>query len=211
MERKVVVVRSKLERILHRLDGRGQQHPLMPEAIWSREVDALIRELDWCGHEGETAVIAVMAGLHLCNDHLDVSHSFAQLIEQDATGAYWHGIMHRMEGDFSNGKYWFYQAGKHPAMQASAERIALALRDDLNPEAAPPGRIRQHMLDFRDQSAWSPSVFTDVVQWQQGRALDPEFRSMLERIQAIEARVLLSETLRMCSSIIDSLTEDARR
>ncbi len=38
----------------------------------------------------------------------------------DAPGSFWHGIMHRREGDFGNSHYWFRRAGAHPAMEAIA-------------------------------------------------------------------------------------------
>ncbi|MBI2502357.1 MAG: hypothetical protein HYW07_03885 [Candidatus Latescibacteria bacterium] len=55
------------------------------------------------------------AALWLYVDELDKSHRLAQQIE-DQTGSYWHGIMHRREGDFSNSHYWFNKVGQHPAM-----------------------------------------------------------------------------------------------
>ncbi|MEX0652509.1 MAG: hypothetical protein WD534_16270 [Phycisphaeraceae bacterium] len=55
------------------------------------------------------------AGLWLYVDELDRSHTVSQGIETP-TGSFWHAIMHRREGDFSNSKYWFRRTGKHPAM-----------------------------------------------------------------------------------------------
>ena len=58
---------------------------------------------------------SLCAGLWLYIDELDRSHTISQGID-DATGSFWHGIMHRREGDFSNSHYWFNRVGKHPAM-----------------------------------------------------------------------------------------------
>ncbi|MSR81492.1 MAG: hypothetical protein EXS58_00990 [Candidatus Latescibacteria bacterium] len=55
------------------------------------------------------------AALWLYVDELDRSHRLSQQLE-DQTGSYWHGIMHRREGDFSNSHYWFNKVGQHPAM-----------------------------------------------------------------------------------------------
>jgi hypothetical protein len=57
----------------------------------------------------------VLAGLWLYLDDLDRSHPIAQDIDTP-TGSYWHGIIHRREGDFSNAKYWFRQVGEHPVI-----------------------------------------------------------------------------------------------
>lgn len=57
------------------------------------------------------------AGLWLYVDELDRSHRISQQIETP-TGAFWHGIMHRREGDFDNAHYWFRRVGSHPAMAA---------------------------------------------------------------------------------------------
>lgn len=58
---------------------------------------------------------ALCAGLWLYVDELGRSHTISQGI-QDATGSFWHGIMHRREGDFGNSHYWFNRVGKHPAI-----------------------------------------------------------------------------------------------
>jgi hypothetical protein len=55
------------------------------------------------------------AALWLYIDELDRSHKVSQGVE-DATGSFWHGIMHRREGDFSNSHFWFDKVGKHPAI-----------------------------------------------------------------------------------------------
>lgn len=60
---------------------------------------------------------ALCAGLWLYVDELDRSHVISQGID-DATGSFWHGIMHRREGDFSNSHYWFRRVGAHPAMRS---------------------------------------------------------------------------------------------
>jgi hypothetical protein len=50
----------------------------------------------------------------------------------DQTLAFWHGIMHRREGDFSNSHYWFRRVGKHPAMSLVGDGYdADALIDDV--------------------------------------------------------------------------------
>lgn len=56
------------------------------------------------------------AGLWLYIDKLHRSHEVSQS-DESQTGAYWHGIMHRREGDFSNSHYWLRRAGAHPAMK----------------------------------------------------------------------------------------------
>lgn len=62
---------------------------------------------------------ALHAGLWLYVGQLDRSHTISQGID-NPTGSFWHGIMHRREGDFSNSHYWFRNTGHHPAMDAVA-------------------------------------------------------------------------------------------
>jgi hypothetical protein len=58
---------------------------------------------------------ACLAGAWLVHDFLDDSHSISQNVDTP-TGAFWHGVMHRREGDFSNAKYWFRRAGRHEVL-----------------------------------------------------------------------------------------------
>jgi hypothetical protein len=65
------------------------------------------------------------AALWLYADNLERSHTLSQSLETK-TGAYWHGIMHRREGDFGNSHYWMRRAAGHPL---------LAARPELDPDA----------------------------------------------------------------------------
>ena len=53
------------------------------------------------------------AGLWLYVDDIDRSHQICQDIPNQM-GSFWHAIVHRREGDFSNSKYWLRQAGGSP-------------------------------------------------------------------------------------------------
>lgn len=66
------------------------------------------------------------AALWLLAGELERSHSASQSIK-DRDGSYWHGIMHRREGDFSNAKYWFRQTSAHPVIP----RLIATISQDL--------------------------------------------------------------------------------
>src|SRR4051794_18122244 len=68
------------------------------------------------------------AGLWLYVDDLERSHTISQSIG-DTTGSYWHGIMHRREGDFSNSHYWMRRATGHPLLHSHPELASDALID----------------------------------------------------------------------------------
>lgn len=68
----------------------------------------------------------VRGGLLYAVDALDESH---RIFQEDHTdlGSYWHGMMHRREGDFDNARYWFRRAGTLPiagAMHAEAAAVS---------------------------------------------------------------------------------------
>ena len=60
---------------------------------------------------------ACLAALWLYHDFLDESHRISQSLH-GREGSYWHGIMHRREGDYANAKYWFRRVGAHPIHEA---------------------------------------------------------------------------------------------
>ena len=107
--------------------------------------------------EGQNVVDPEMAescvsAAWLYHNFLEDSHLISQGIHTN-TGSYWHGIMHRREPDFSNSKYWFRKVGDHevfPALCASAKDMAA----DSGLDAA----------FLRDQSAWDPYAFIDLVE-----------------------------------------------
>lgn len=65
-----------------------------------------------------------LSGLWLLHNFLHESHEISQDIKT-AEGSYWHGIMHRMEGDFWNSKYWYRQVGTHPVFSDVADRLGV--------------------------------------------------------------------------------------
>ncbi len=60
-----------------------------------------------------------VAALWLLAGDLDASHEISQCID-NSDGSFWHGIMHRREGDFDNAKYWFRRVGSHPVLKSLA-------------------------------------------------------------------------------------------
>ncbi len=68
-----------------------------------------------------------ISGLWLLAGELDRSHDISQILDSP-TGSYWHGIMHRREGDFSNANYWMRRAAGHPVMAELANYIDVTAR-----------------------------------------------------------------------------------
>lgn len=52
-----------------------------------------------------------MAALWLLAGDLEKSHAISQSLETPL-GSFWHGVMHRREGDYGNAKYWFRRSAK---------------------------------------------------------------------------------------------------
>ncbi len=89
-----------------------------------------------------------LSGIWLLHDFLEESHTISQGIST-ASGSFWHGIMHRREGDFSNAKYWFRKVGDHP------------LFDQLAGEVRKLGEAQQQLVGER---GWDPFRFIDDCQ-----------------------------------------------
>ena len=45
-------------------------------------------------------------------DRWDEAHGIVQQLEGDATAAWIHAVLHKIEGDESNSRYWYRHAGK---------------------------------------------------------------------------------------------------
>jgi hypothetical protein len=114
------------------------------------------------------SVSYVRALLLLGAGDIESAHRIAQ--ESSTTsGAYVHGMVHRIEDDFDNARYWFFRAGVHPA---SAEIYRRA--------AANSQRIAGH-------PTWDPSAVTDWLQESRTKGVSEELKVVLQ----IESEVLL--------------------
>jgi len=45
-------------------------------------------------------------------DQWDEAHRIVQQCEADPTAAWIHGVLHKIEGDLGNSRYWYRRAGK---------------------------------------------------------------------------------------------------
>jgi hypothetical protein len=138
--------------------------------------------------ERSQAALALISGLHLWNGSLDNSHTISQDLE-NRTGSYLHGILHRMEPDFSNAKYWFRMAGGHPAGELLQQKTLELLRE---PASGNEALYRR----FMQKTAWHPELLTDMVEEASQTHSTGDDVALLEQIQALELQLLLEVVLR---------------
>ncbi len=95
----------------------------------------------------------LLAGLWLLEGELDRAHRLCQEVPT-ALGSAWHGVVHRMEGDFWNSKYWWRRAGgvKCGGMDEVLQKII----------AAAPAEIGGEMLALG--RGYDSARFVDVVE-----------------------------------------------
>jgi len=129
--------------------GPGQPRPEIEDEL------ARLTAAEAFGSEARLAdpemAVCCLAGTWLLHDFLERSHALSQEVDRPE-GSYWHGILHRREGDFSNAKYWFRRVGRHPtgtAFRAAAARLAAAHADRLVPAVAA-FAARGDLLAFAD-------------------------------------------------------------
>jgi hypothetical protein len=125
---------------------------------------------------------ACLAGLWLYADGLDQSHQISQSIETP-TGSFWHGIMHRREGDFGNSKYWFRRVGKHP--------VSEPLGQDVRELAATTTLPQAEALTSR--GTWNPDRWIDLCEQavrlghrDESRASQSSLVEFCRQVQALE-------------------------
>jgi hypothetical protein len=113
-----------------------------------RDLDALFAPAQV---RNTTMARACLAGLWLWFNHLDESHHISQELHTPE-GSFWHGIMHRREGDYGNAKYWFRRVGDHltfTRLAATAAQLAAGV------EGAP--ALGSH-------KNWDPYAFVDLCE-----------------------------------------------
>jgi hypothetical protein len=135
-------------------------------------------------------VAALQAGLYAWNGELDASHRLSQSVDT-ALGSYWHGIMHRMEGDYGNANYWFARAGRHPIHASLQEEAAalLAARED-EWRQAEPAQLRSKLEALLYAPVWTPATFTAAVELCACGSGGAAAKALLEAIQYEELKQL---------------------
>lgn len=179
-----------IQEIFQTLTSRTPLAPLCPTQIWRPEISAQIFQSSqeaFFGSEANNETqremrLAVRAGLLLLNDDLNASHEIAQGIET-STGSFWHAIMHRREGDFSNANYWWRQTGNHAAF----EEVLLAARSTLNGKENREEREFLHHLEVK--KSWDPLEFVALCEKAASKKHDAIW---LQELQLVEMTALLS-------------------
>jgi len=121
---------------------------------------------------------AMLAGLWLWHDALEECHQIVQDLI-GPTGSFWHAIMHRREGDFSNAKYWYARAADHRAL-----RLISAMAMDVV------GRKTTDKSLLRIVSGeYQPDAFVDLVEAIHSSPDDPRYQSAI-RLQQMEWEAL---------------------
>ena len=105
--------------------GSGRSNSIQRSQIENISLEDLFPE----GVANRQMADCCLSGIWILHNFLDESHSISQQIHS-AEGSFWHAIMHRLEGDFSNSKYWYRQVGQHPVFQTIETEIA----SDWDPE-----------------------------------------------------------------------------
>jgi len=124
--------------------------------------------------------MAMLAGLWLWLDGLKEAHEMAQDLV-GPTGAFWHAIVHRREGDFSNAKYWYARCADHRAL-----RLVSAMARDIV------GRDTQDKSILRIVAGeYNPDAMVDLVEAIADKPQDPRYEAAV-RLQKLEWEALFS-------------------
>jgi hypothetical protein len=154
---------------------------LIPGDILNREVWRRIRDADDAAITGGLPIGnpqlfgLVRGGLLYAMDDLDGCHQYFQ-DEPSDLGSYWHGMMHRREGDFDNARYWFRRSGSLPFF---SELHSLAAK---------------FSSDMGKQLSWDPYLF--VGQCEQLKFGGEDELGELPRLQRAEFDVAFDYTWR---------------
>lgn len=119
----------------------------------------------------------VRAALFYYHNALEDSHKEAAKDEGDIA-AYWHGMVHRREGDFENARYWMRRAGEQPVFPEMHSRAT-----DATPHM---GR----------QGKWDPFLFVHLCE--QYKYGETEYQKEIAQLQRVEFAVMFDYVWRQC-------------
>ncbi len=61
----------------------------------------------------------------------DAAHKIVQELESNDTAAWIHAVLHKMEGDLSNSRYWYRRAGKMECVEKEAAAELAEIRAEI--------------------------------------------------------------------------------
>jgi hypothetical protein len=149
------------------------------EKIWQ-----LINKTDWrklCNLRDDSLVRAGALWLY---GFLDETH---QLVQSDHTaeGSYWHALMHRSEGDYSNSMYWYDKVGRH-AIFPLFRKVVEKMETSAGGQSA--------IKSLLEEPQWNPHGLVELCR----EASRGQFShvGLLQRIAAAEYNLLMDFVLK---------------
>lgn len=193
--------------LVRQLAGRKPVQALRPLKVWNVELDASIATVvgEWA-EQVETGnkpyARSFLSGMHLWNDSLEASHTISQDIHTPE-GSYWHAIMHRMEGDYWNSKYWYKRVGRHPVFPELHQAVREMAKEPGALANAEADRAKSELEALILPETWSSDRFVDEVERQADKERHDAAVALLERIQWIETALLLRHCYRAAGELPD--------
>ena len=129
----------------------------------------------------------VRAGALWLYGFLDEAH---RLTQQDSSseGSYWHALVHRSEGDFSNALYWFRRAGAHPVQSRLRARVREAMKV----------RNSEDWRTLAESPRWEPARLVELCE-RSSRA-EPAQPAVLREVVRMEYNLLMEYVLAQARS-----------
>jgi hypothetical protein len=169
-------IENSYRRLVVRDEGNAEAKKLLSSATPKQTLSGLVRSEDDAN--------AMLAGLWLWHDWLDESHHISQSLHS-ATGSFWHAIMHRREGDFSNSQYWYARLQGHPVLQQMANQVGQILH------SLPADKTLLRLMS----GGWNPNAFVDLVESIEQDDRNPKHAAAIS-LQQLEWRLLFDHCTR---------------
>jgi hypothetical protein len=148
---------------------------LCPQGAFDAELSEQIKNAEFFSDPSSEMARAATAGLLLFNDDLDAAHAIVQSPETPINN-FWHAIIHRREGDFSNARYWWNRTKHHPAMDEIFDIVIHRVPDF------------DFIDELRQSQQWEPFALNDFCE---RAAKTGEWEKELREVQRLEMKILL--------------------
>jgi hypothetical protein len=193
--------------LVRQLAGRKPVQALRPVQVWNGELDASIAAVigGWAEQveaKYKPYAHSFLSGMHLWNDSLDASHTISQDIHTP-DGSYWHAIMHRMEGDYWNSKYWYKRVGNHPIFTELHLAVFEMAKEPGVLASVGSDRVKSELESLVLSDRWNSDRFVDAVERQVEKERHEAAVALLERIQWFETVLLLRHCYRGAGELPD--------